>query len=140
DDSQAVEFGRLYRRTASDLNLVQTFVGGEVTERYLNDLVARAYLVIHGRARVDYLAPLRFVVHGYPAVFRRHLKHFGLAALLLFLGAAFGYVATRYDREVARNYLLPSEMPTIQPPREGEPDPTPLQTTGEFTAFSSHLF
>jgi uncharacterized membrane protein SpoIIM required for sporulation len=31
-------------------------------------------------------------------------------------------------------------MPTIQPPKEGELDPTPLQTTGQFTAFSSFLF
>jgi uncharacterized membrane protein SpoIIM required for sporulation len=31
-------------------------------------------------------------------------------------------------------------MPTIRPPKEGETDATPVQTTGQFTAFSSFLF
>src|SRR5262249_2319114 len=59
---------------------------------------------------------------------------------LFAVGGAFGFLASWFDPEVARPFLLPAEMPTIQPPREGEPDRTPLQTTGEFTAFSSHLF
>src|SRR5919202_2512710 len=73
DDEQAVEFGRLYRRAASDLNQAQTFVSGEATERYLNDLVARSYLAIYGKTRPDPWSPLRFLVRGYPAVFRRYL-------------------------------------------------------------------
>src|SRR5437899_12263610 len=75
DDEQAVEFGRLYRRSASDLNQAQTFVSGEATERYLNDLVARAYLAIYGKSRVDPWVPLRYLVREYPAVFRRCLPH-----------------------------------------------------------------
>src|SRR5919199_3131916 len=71
DDDQAVELGLLYRRAASDLNQAQTFVSGEASERYLNDLVARAYLAIYGQARTDPWAPVRFLVRGYPAVFRR---------------------------------------------------------------------
>src|SRR5262245_8904321 len=47
DDEQAVEFGRLYRCAASDLNQSQTFVSGDATVQYLNDLVARCYLVIY---------------------------------------------------------------------------------------------
>jgi uncharacterized membrane protein SpoIIM required for sporulation len=139
-DEQAVELGRLYRRTASDLNQAQTFVRGEATERYLNHLVARAYLVIHGRARLDFWGLLRFLLVGYPAVFRRHLPHLLLATALFTGGAVFGFLASRFDRTVARTFLLPADMPTIQPPQEGEADPTPLQTTGELTAFSSHLF
>src|SRR5919199_3717281 len=71
DDDQAVEFGRLYRRAASDLNQAQTFVSGESTERYLNDLVARAYLAIYGKTKADPWALLRHLLWGYPAVFRR---------------------------------------------------------------------
>ena len=44
NEDEAVEFGNLYRRAASDLNQAQTFVSGDATVRYLNDLVARAYL------------------------------------------------------------------------------------------------
>jgi uncharacterized membrane protein SpoIIM required for sporulation len=139
-DEQAVELGRLYRRTASDLNQAQTFVRGEATERYLNHLVARAYLLIHGRSRVDWWGPLRFLLVGYPAVFRRYLPHLLLATALFAGGAVFGFLASHYDPAVARAFLLPADMPTIQPPQEGEEDAAPLQTTGQFTAFSSFLF
>jgi uncharacterized membrane protein SpoIIM required for sporulation len=139
DDEQAVELGALYRRASADLNQAQTFVRGEATERYLNGLVARAYLVIHGREKMDWLGALRYFLTGYPAVFRRHTVHLALATALLVAGAVFGFLASWYDPE-GRPFLLPAAMSTIQPPREGAPDPTPLQTTGEFTAFSSHLF
>jgi uncharacterized membrane protein SpoIIM required for sporulation len=140
DDEQAVEFGRLYRRAASDLNQAQTFVSGEATERYLNDLVARAYLAIYGKTKVDLWALFRHLLWGYPAVFRRHLPHFLLATALFTAGAVFGYLASLYDKETARAFLLPSNMPTIQPREEGADDPTPLQSTDEFSAFSAHLF
>src|SRR5438874_12297876 len=72
DDDQAQEFGKLYRRAASDLNQAQTFVSGDATVRYLNDLVARAYLLIYGKTRVDPWALLYRLVLGYPAHFRRY--------------------------------------------------------------------
>jgi uncharacterized membrane protein SpoIIM required for sporulation len=140
EEDQVVELGRLYRRAASDLNQAQTFVRGEATERYLNDLVARAYVLIHGRQPVDWWGLVRYFVLGYPAVFRRNLGAFGLAFALLAAGAVFGFLASWYDRDVARVFLLPADMPTIKPEGEGDADSTPLQTTGEFVAFSSHLF
>jgi uncharacterized membrane protein SpoIIM required for sporulation len=139
-ESEAIEFGRLYRRAASDLNQAQTFLRGDATAGYLNDLVARAYLTIYGKERADPRGVLRFFLAEYPRVFRQNWPHLLLATVLFFFGAAFGFLAVRYDGEAARIYLLPSEMPTIQPPKEGEPDPTPLQSTGQFTAFSSFLF
>ena len=72
----AVEFGQLYRRAASDLNQAQTFVAGDATVRYLNDLVARAYLAVYSRTRVRPWAAVVFWWNEYPAVFRRHLGLF----------------------------------------------------------------
>jgi uncharacterized membrane protein SpoIIM required for sporulation len=134
DEAQAVEFGRLYRRAASDLNQAQTFVSGEPTVQYLNDLVARCYLVIYGKTQVDPRGFVRHLVFGFPALFRRYVGYFVLAAALFLGGTLFGLLASYFDKDVARAYLLP-DMPTIQPGDEG-----PAQTAGELAAFSSFLF
>ncbi len=140
DDEQAAEFGRLYRRAASDLNQAQTFVSGEATTQYLNDLVARCYLVIYARTKVDLRAVARHLVFGFPATFRRHLGYFLLAAALFALGTAFGLLASYFDGDVARAFLLPQEFPTIQPQEEGAEDQTPLIDTGHLSEFSTMLF
>jgi uncharacterized membrane protein SpoIIM required for sporulation len=140
EDEQAVEFGRLFRRAASDLNQAQTFVSGEATRRYLNDLFARAYLAVYGKTKIDLRGLLRYLVWGYPAVFRRCLPQILLATALFTGGAIFGFLAACYDKDVARSFLLPVDMPTVQPRGVGEEDPTPLQSTGELAAFSMFLF
>ncbi|HKI37208.1 MAG TPA: stage II sporulation protein M [Gemmataceae bacterium] len=134
DDEQAVEFGRLYRRAASDLNQAQTFVSGEATVQYLNDLVARCYLVIYAKTKVDLRGVVRHLVFGFPAVFRRNLGHFLFAVALLAVGTVFGFLASYFDPDVARAYLLP-DMPMIQPGVEG-----PQADTGHLMGFSSFLF
>jgi uncharacterized membrane protein SpoIIM required for sporulation len=136
NDEQAIEFGRLYRRAASDLNQAQTFVSGEATERYLNDLVARAYLAIYGKTRIDMLGLLRYLFWGYPAVFRRYLPHFLLAALLFAAGVIFGYLASWYDKDAARAYLLPAQ--TIRPSEDGAE--AAAYDTDQVTEFSGFLF
>jgi uncharacterized membrane protein SpoIIM required for sporulation len=134
DDEQAVEFGQLYRRAASDLNRAQTLVSGDATVQYLNDLVARCYLVIYGKSKVDVGAVLRHLFWGFPAVFRRQLGPVLLATALFAGGFAFGFLAS-YADPASRAYLLPQDMPTIQPGKGGHE-----QTSGEFAEFSSHLF
>jgi uncharacterized membrane protein SpoIIM required for sporulation len=134
-----VEFGRLYRGAASDLNQAQTFVSGDTTVQYLNDLVARSYLAIYAKTKVDVWGFLRFLFWGYPAVFRRYLGYFLLAAAFVVAGALFGYCASFLDPD-SRAFLLPQDMPTIRPSQSGEDDATPLMSTGQLAAFSSGLF
>jgi uncharacterized membrane protein SpoIIM required for sporulation len=139
DEDQSVEFGRLYRRTASDLNQAQTFVSGDATVRYLNDLVARAYGAIYGKTRTDWWGFFVFLVWGYPTVFRRHWPHLALATSLFAAGCLLGVLAATYDPAVARAYLLPADMPTIQPPKEGEGQEAAMPP-GMVAAFSGMLF
>jgi uncharacterized membrane protein SpoIIM required for sporulation len=139
DEEQAAEFGRLYRRAASDLNQAQTFVSGDATVQYLNDLVARCYLVIYtkhtgGGPR----AFVRYFIWGFPAVFRRHLRPVLLATAITVAGTAFGFVVSYWD-PMSRSFLLPPDFPTIQPSEEGR-DVAPVASTGELAAFSSLLF
>jgi uncharacterized membrane protein SpoIIM required for sporulation len=140
DEEEAVAFGRLYRRAASDLNQAQTFVRGEDTVRYLNDLVARAYLAIHGRQRLELGSRLLALVRAYPAIFRRHLGLFLAVTAIFLAGTVAGWLVSRFDPVAARTYLLPAEMSMIEPRGEDEADPTEKQSTGQFTAFSSFLF
>ncbi|MCC6419747.1 MAG: stage II sporulation protein M [Gemmataceae bacterium] len=135
DDRQAVEFARLYRRTASDLNQAQTFVSGDATVSYLNDLVARCYLVIHAKSKIDVRALARSLFLHYPIVFRRYLGYVLLAAAVTTVGAAFGFLASYHDPLAARGYLLPTDFPMIQPGQEG-----PAMTTGQLAGFSGLLF
>src|SRR5437773_664802 len=92
DDDQAVEVGRLYRCAASDLNQAQTFVSGDATVQYLNDLVARCYLVIYAKTKVDPGRVLRYLLWGYPAIFRRHLAYVILSTTIFALGIVFGFL------------------------------------------------
>ena len=140
DEDQVIEFGQLYRRTASDLNQAQTFVSGDGTVQYLNDLVGRAYVAIYGKTRTDLWAVFVFFVWGYPAVFRRHWPHLALATGLFIAGTVFGVVAARYDPAVGRAYLLPADMPTIQPPKEVAVDQQPALPPGRVAEFGSFLF
>ncbi|HYV36974.1 MAG TPA: stage II sporulation protein M [Gemmataceae bacterium] len=135
DPDQAVQFATLYRRAASDLNQAQTFITGEGTVQYLNDLVARCYFIIHARRDPKIGSVLRAIFLGYPAVFRRCLPQFLLATALFFMGAIFGYAASTLDSKVARGYLLPTEMPTIEPGQERA-----TMTSGQLAMFSGFLF
>src|SRR5713101_6348468 len=79
NDEQAAEFGRLYRQTASDLNQAQTFVSGDTSVQYLNDLVARCYMVIYGQSRPNMRRFVRHLIFGFPAVFRHYWSRVALA-------------------------------------------------------------
>jgi uncharacterized membrane protein SpoIIM required for sporulation len=135
DEAQAVEFGRLYRSAASDLNQAQTFVSGDATVQYLNDLVARCYVVVYTKTRLDLWAVVLYLVQGYPRIFRRYLGHFLLAAAIVAVGAVFGYLVSYFDPQVGRAFLLPRNAGMIQPGQEG-----PALSVGQLAGFSALLF
>jgi len=134
-DADAIQFAQLYRRTASDLNQAQTYITGDATVRYLNDLVARCYLVIYAPQGTAIWHVLWKLIRDYPVIFRRHVRQFLLALGLLTAGAVFGFVASYYDAGVARGFLLPAEMSMIQPGQEGR-----LASAGQLAGFSGLLF
>jgi uncharacterized membrane protein SpoIIM required for sporulation len=141
DEAQAIEFGQLYRRAASDLNQAQTYVSGEATVRYLNDLVARCYLVIYARAESGFGRQMvDYFVFGFPAALRRHFLALLLATSLFLGGTAFGFLASTFDKEVARSYLLPEDFPMIQPSQDDDAPEHVAMQKGQVAAFSAFLF
>ncbi|HMC65615.1 MAG TPA: stage II sporulation protein M, partial [Gemmataceae bacterium] len=140
DEQQAVEFGRLYRSAASDLNQAQTFVSGDATVQYLNDLVARCYLAIYRKTKVDLWGLLRYLVWGYPAVFRRYFHYFVLATVITAVGVVFGAAAARHDPDLALMYLVPDLFNTIKPEKEADESRTVAPTSGELVYGSVGYF
>ena len=112
DDDQAVEFGRLFRRAASDLNQAQTFVSGEATRRYLNDLFARAYLAVYGKTKIDLWGLLRYLVWGYPAVVtRRTMQQLGGL-----VGVNMLYIQAALSNAAPQNFAPSSQGDMAHPP------------------------
>lgn len=140
NEEQAVEFGRLYRCAASDLNQAQTFVSGDATVQYLNDLVARCYLVIYRKTRFDFWGLLRYLVWGYPAVFRRYLRYFLLATAITSAGVVIGTVAAWRNPDLAQTFLMPAELTPIQPHEEGDEGVEPAPGSGHVVAGSTFYF
>ena len=138
-DAEAIEFGRLYRRAASDLNQAQTYVSGDEVASYLNQLVARGYAVIYGgRARVPFWSAVKAAFFGYPVVVRRHLGALLLAANLFVLGAGLAFVLTLSDPTFLE-HVIPAGFPHITPAEDGSGGDHSM-TVGELTAFGGFLF
>jgi uncharacterized membrane protein SpoIIM required for sporulation len=129
DNAQAAEFGRLYRRAASDLNQAQTFISGDATVQYLNDLVARCYMVIYARSRPNIRGFIRHLVFGFPAVFRRYWSRVVLATILFIAGSLFGATAAYLNKDTAQLFLMPPNFPVIHP--KDEDDRSPGMSTGQ---------
>jgi uncharacterized membrane protein SpoIIM required for sporulation len=138
DADQAADFGRMYRRAASDLNQAQTFVSGDATVQYLNDLVARCYMVIYARTRWDVRGFFRHLLFGFPAVFRRYRWRFVLALVFFTAGTLFGTVAAYLEPDAAQLYLMPPNFPTIQPKEDD--DRSPGMTSGQATQLTTFYF
>ncbi len=102
DDRELEELGRLYRAAATHLSLLQAF-GASVREREgLNRLVARAHGVIYARPRRGWnLKFFLFSFLAFPETVRRLARYHALAAILLLVGMAYGYLGSQRDPEWA---------------------------------------
>ncbi len=119
-DDEAVEFGRLYRRAASDLNQAQTFVSGDETVGYLNQLVARGYMQVYsGRSRFTPLVWLKAAFLDYPRTMRRNMGFVLMVAGLFIAGLLLGIVVALNDAHFIE-YLFPPGFQYIKPGRERE--------------------
>lgn len=104
---EARELERLYQRASADLARIATFSAEPETRRYLENLVARAYAQVHGgREQSNRFDLWRWLRATLPQTFRRQLKAFHFATILLLAGTLFGALAVAFDRE-AKDVLMP---------------------------------
>jgi uncharacterized membrane protein SpoIIM required for sporulation len=140
DLATARELSKLYRAVSSDLIRARTeHVNAGVVD-YLNDIVARAYAVIHGApARTDRRV-LGFFTSGFPRLFRQEWRAIALAAAILLGGAAVGALLVATDPQ-ALGALIPEMHQDLTPGERVERDQKKgVATSDQAAAFSGWLF
>jgi uncharacterized membrane protein SpoIIM required for sporulation len=138
---EARHFARLYRRVSSDLVLARSLPVQAALLGYLNQLVARAYAVMHAHAPTRSRSLCRFLVVEFPRRFRREGRLVALAAAIMLAGAITGALCVARD-PFALGALIPPDHQTYTPServqREAHGDAKLLGD--DAAAFSGWLF
>jgi len=95
------EFGRLYRRTASDLAIAREEVRDQRLVNYLNHLVARAHGAIYRSESSGFGVFISFFRYEFPAVFRKTFAYTLTSFAVFMLAAVFAFAACYLDEGFA---------------------------------------
>jgi uncharacterized membrane protein SpoIIM required for sporulation len=93
-DTELLEFGRLYRRVASELSYARSHGFDAQELQHLNWLVGRAYGLLYVSQSSGWAGVARFFRAELPLALRRHGKLIALCGLLFFGAALMGAVLT----------------------------------------------
>lgn len=109
------EFGRSYRRAASDLAIARVESRDQRLVNYLNNLVIRAHGMVYRAESRGVRSIFDFYWHEFPAIFRRTFRY-TLATFLIFIGIAMvSFIATwRNDDFADFAYLSQSTVRQIK--------------------------
>lgn len=109
------EFGRSYRRAASDLAIARVESRDQRLVNYLNNLVIRAHGMVYRAESKGVRSIFDFYWHEFPSIFRRTFRY-TLATFLIFIGIAMvSFIATwRNDDFADFSYLSQSTVQQIK--------------------------
>ncbi|HET6334053.1 MAG TPA: stage II sporulation protein M [Polyangiales bacterium] len=135
------EFGRLYRAVSNDLLRARGEMVNVAVVDYINDIVARAYAVMHAPSRSTIGRKLyAFFATDFPRLFRRESRIVALAALIVFAGASVGASFVAIDR-YALGALIPDDHQALTPAERVGRDEHAAGVNGDAAvAFSGWLF
>ena len=107
---QLKRFYYLFQKVSSDLNKITTFSGEREIKKYLENLVARGYSVVHsGNEFKKKFSLKRWIFSGFPGVFRKNIKAFYLSLAITILGFLFGGVMILADAD-AKKAIYPEQF------------------------------
>lgn len=112
-------FYYLFQRASADLARMRTFSGQMELRRYLEGLVARAYIELHGeRDTAHRFSFWRWLMRSWPQAFRRQWWSFVAAVLITLIGASAGAFWIAVDRENLMLMLPPQFSHLLEDPSE----------------------
>lgn len=141
DLAGARELGHLYRAVSNDLLRARTELVNAAVVDYINDIVARAYAVIHASDQAPRGQKLRdFFLVDFPRTFRKEWRMVALAAAVMLLGATIGAGFVAVDR-YALGALIPDDHQAFTPSeRVGREEQARGVSGDTAVAFSGWLF
>jgi uncharacterized membrane protein SpoIIM required for sporulation len=111
---QIAELGRLYRAATSDLALARRDFPRQKVTIYLNQLVGRAHAVVYRSEPLAIRRLGRFIVEGYPRLYREAFPFIFVATLLFGVAALIAGISTSFN-PVASRWLLPPGIQELIP-------------------------
>jgi uncharacterized membrane protein SpoIIM required for sporulation len=138
---EARRFARLYRRVSSDLVLARDLPVQPDLLQYLNQLVTRAYSVMHVQARPKAKSLRQFFLRDFPRRVRRERWLVALAAAVVLAGMLTGALSVARD-PYALGALIPPDHQTFTPSERvhREAQSAGKLVSDDAAAFSGWLF
>ncbi|MCP4746698.1 MAG: stage II sporulation protein M [Desulfobacteraceae bacterium] len=105
----------LYQRASADLAKISTFSAERSIRDYLENLVGRAYAMIHATRQTPVrFSPVKWFCNIFPQTLRRHWAALALSVSIFLAGAIFGGAALIADPE-AKAILMPFDHLQAEP-------------------------
>lgn len=110
-DRQVEDLGVLYRAAATHLAYQRVFGASARRKEELNQLVSRAHAIVYGRTPRTKARGSWFLWSflAFPVTVRNSLRYHALAALLLVLGAVYGYFGAAADPDWTLSFVFPGD-------------------------------
>jgi uncharacterized membrane protein SpoIIM required for sporulation len=112
-------FAELYQTAASDLAYARTYFPNDAVTEYLNMLVSTAHQRLYREQEGGFSSIGRFLVSGFPQMFRRFGGYILISALVFLFAAIYGFVQVWFSPVEAYALLPPSLIDQIQPSQVG---------------------
>ena len=112
DAEQIEALGRAYRQVMSDLSIARRDFPDDQLTLWLNGLAARAHLRLYRAPAPSWRRFGQFFWTDFARRFRAARGYLLVSALLLFVPAAFGYLAALLDPTL-RDALVPAQLRTV---------------------------
>ncbi len=117
--ADAERLGSLYRAATSDLAIAKRDYPKARLTAYLNQLVGRTHSLLYKKRTLSTRAIRRYFQVDIPVAFRRNVRQFIIAMLLLFVPAIIAGVLANIDPDLAQFILPPGAQALIPQIEEG---------------------